>query len=82
MQPNLLHSTPMKRALFLLAAAALLAGCTPSSQGPASINKDKMDAAIPYADAKVHIQAPAMKFGIGVFEGVRGYWNAGRQVFR
>ena len=32
-------------------------------------------ALIPYADAKVHIQAPAMKFGIGVFEGVRGYWN-------
>ena len=42
-------------------------------------------ALIPYADAKVHIQAPAMKFGIGVFEGVRGYWNANRNemfVFR
>lgn len=31
---------------------------------------------MPYADAKVHIQSPGMKFGIGVFEGVRGYWNA------
>ena len=42
-------------------------------------------ALIPYADAKVHIQAPAMKFGIGVFEGVRGYWNPNRNemfVFR
>ncbi len=34
---------------------------------------------VPYADAKVHIQSPGMKFGIGVFEGVRGYWNARRQ---
>ena len=40
---------------------------------------------VPYADAKVHIQSPGMKFGIGVFEGVRGYWNAKREqmfVFR
>jgi branched-chain amino acid aminotransferase len=37
---------------------------------------------VPYADAKVHIQSPGMKFGIGVFEGVRGYWNAKRgQMF-
>ena len=36
-------------------------------------------ALVPYADAKVHIQAPGMKFGIGVFEGVRGYWNAKRE---
>lgn len=40
---------------------------------------------VPYADAKVHIQSPGMKFGIGVFEGVRGYWSAKREqmfVFR
>jgi len=34
---------------------------------------------VPDADAKVHIQTPAMKFGTGVFEGVRGYWNAKRE---
>jgi branched-chain amino acid aminotransferase len=37
---------------------------------------------IPYDDAKVHIQTPGMKFGIGVFEGIRGYWNVHRaQLF-
>jgi branched-chain amino acid aminotransferase len=30
---------------------------------------------IPFADGKVHIATPAVKYGIGVFEGVRGYWN-------
>lgn len=30
---------------------------------------------VPFADAKVHIASPAVKYGIGVFEGVRGYWN-------
>ena len=30
---------------------------------------------IPFADGKVHIASPAVKYGIGVFEGVRGYWN-------
>lgn len=30
---------------------------------------------IPYEDAKVHVSTPAVKYGIGVFEGVRGYWN-------
>ncbi|XSC42519.1 branched-chain amino acid transaminase [Bradyrhizobium sp. RDT10] len=30
---------------------------------------------IPWNDAKVHVFAPVMKYGIGVFEGIRGYWN-------
>ncbi len=40
---------------------------------------------VPYADAKVHVLAPGMKYGAGVFEGIRGYWNADRgemYVFR
>jgi branched-chain amino acid aminotransferase len=30
---------------------------------------------VPYADAKVHVLAPGVKYGAGVFEGIRGYWN-------
>jgi len=30
---------------------------------------------VPFENGKVHIAAPAVKYGIGVFEGVRGYWN-------
>lgn len=30
---------------------------------------------VPFEDAKIHIASPAVKYGIGVFEGVRGYWN-------
>lgn len=30
---------------------------------------------IPWTDAKVHVFAPVAKYGIGVFEGMRGYWN-------
>ncbi|WP_050384440.1 branched-chain amino acid transaminase [Bradyrhizobium pachyrhizi] len=26
-------------------------------------------------DAKVHVFAPVAKYGIGIFEGIRGYWN-------
>ncbi len=33
---------------------------------------------VPYADARVHVLAPGMKYGAGVFEGIRGYWNADR----
>ena len=32
----------------------------------------------PWNDAKVHLFAPAMKYGAGVFEGVRGYWSETR----
>ena len=42
-------------------------------------------AIVPYADAKVHVLAPGLKYGAGVFEGIRGYWNEGRgemYVFR
>ena len=31
---------------------------------------------VPFADAKVHVLSPGMKYGAGVFEGIRGYWNA------
>lgn len=40
---------------------------------------------IPFSDAKVHILTPGLKYGCGVFEGIRGYWNASRQemfIFR
>lgn len=30
---------------------------------------------IPWNDAKVHVFAPVAKYGIGVFEGIGGYWN-------
>lgn len=30
---------------------------------------------IPWDDAKVHVFSPVAKYGIGVFEGIRGYWN-------
>lgn len=30
---------------------------------------------VPFEDGTIHIGAPAVKYGIGVFEGVRGYWN-------
>ena len=33
---------------------------------------------VPYAEAKVHVLSPGMKYGAGVFEGIRGYWNANR----
>ena len=33
---------------------------------------------VPYGEAKVHVLSPGMKYGAGVFEGIRGYWNAAR----
>ncbi|MBI4182433.1 MAG: branched-chain amino acid transaminase [Proteobacteria bacterium] len=30
---------------------------------------------VPYEDARIHILSPAAKYGAGVFEGIRGYWN-------
>lgn len=30
---------------------------------------------VPYEDAKIHILSPCVKYGAGVFEGIRGYWN-------
>lgn len=36
-------------------------------------------------DAKVHIQAPIVRYGAGVFEGIRGYWSEKRKdilIFR
>jgi branched-chain amino acid aminotransferase len=34
---------------------------------------------VPWTSAKVHVFAPVVKYGIGVFEGIRGYWNEGAQ---
>lgn len=31
---------------------------------------------VPWDEAKVHVFSPVAKYGIGVFEGIRGYWNA------
>ena len=42
-------------------------------------------AIVPWADARVHVFSPAVKYGAGVFEGIRGYWNDDHQqmyVFR
>lgn len=30
---------------------------------------------VPWDAAQVHMYSPAVKFGAGVFEGIRGYWN-------
>jgi branched-chain amino acid aminotransferase len=37
-------------------------------------------AIVPYADAKVHIQTPLARYGIGVFEGIVAYWNDAHQT--
>ena len=42
-------------------------------------------AIVPFAEATVHVLTPGLKYGAGVFEGIRGYWNASRSemyVFR
>ena len=33
---------------------------------------------VPFADAKIGIMTHAFNYGTGVFEGIRGYWNAGQ----
>jgi branched-chain amino acid aminotransferase len=30
---------------------------------------------VPWADATIHVYCPAVKYGAGVFEGIRGYWS-------
>ena len=30
---------------------------------------------VPFEDGTIHIASPAVKYGIGVFEGLRAYWN-------
>lgn len=40
---------------------------------------------VPYAEAKVHVMTPALKYGAAVYEGIRAYWNADQEqlyVFR
>lgn len=40
---------------------------------------------VPFADATVHLMSPALRYGLNVFEGLRGYWNDGHKelyVFR
>ena len=37
---------------------------------------------VPFADAKISIMTHAFNYGTGVFEGIRGYWNSGKnQMF-
>jgi branched-chain amino acid aminotransferase len=40
---------------------------------------------VPYADARIHVLAPAVTYGATVFEGLRAYWNPAEEqlyVFR
>lgn len=40
---------------------------------------------VPYADARIHVMTPAVRYAFNVFEGLRGYWNEARRemyVFR
>jgi branched-chain amino acid aminotransferase len=40
---------------------------------------------VPYADARIHVQSTAVKYGGSVFEGLRAYWNPDQEelyVFR
>jgi branched-chain amino acid aminotransferase len=40
---------------------------------------------VPYADARIHVQSGAVKYGASVFEGLRAYWNPAHEelyVFR
>ncbi len=40
---------------------------------------------VPFAEAKLHISTPAIKYGATAFEGIRAYWNEGKgqlYVFR
>jgi branched-chain amino acid aminotransferase len=40
---------------------------------------------VPYADARVHVLTPGLKYGCGVFEGIRAYWSGRREelfIFR
>lgn len=30
---------------------------------------------VPHDEARIHVNSPAAMYGIGVFEGIRGYWN-------
>ncbi|MEX2642424.1 MAG: branched-chain amino acid transaminase [Acetobacterales bacterium] len=34
---------------------------------------------VPWEDATVHVFSPAAKYGAGVFEGIRGYWNPDKE---
>ncbi len=38
-------------------------------------------ALIPYEDVRIHISAEALTRGLSVFEGVKGYWDKGGEVF-
>ena len=34
---------------------------------------------VEFDQARVHVSSAGFKFGTGVFEGIRGYWNASRE---
>jgi branched-chain amino acid aminotransferase len=61
------------------------AGPGPANEIPESGTAYLDGAFVPFADAKVSIATHALQYGTGVFEGIRGYWNAPEQqlyVFR
>jgi len=37
------------------------------------------DRVVPWDEGKVHVASVGFKFGTGVFEGLRSYWNAGKE---
>ena len=37
------------------------------------------DRVVPWDEGRVHVASVGFKFGTGVFEGLRGYWNAERE---
>ena len=37
------------------------------------------DRVVPWDEGKVHVASVGFKFGTGVFEGLRGYWNPGKE---
>jgi branched-chain amino acid aminotransferase len=67
----------------LIVSATLLSICTARSDdllGAAVMAKAKYvhfnGSIVPWNEAHIHILSPVAKYGIGVFEGIRGYWNS------
>ena len=64
---------------------ATKAGPSPATEIPETGIAYFDGAFVPFADAKVSLATHALQYGTGVFEGIRGYWNASQEelyVFR
>jgi branched-chain amino acid aminotransferase len=60
-------------------------GPSPATEIPETGTAYLDGAFVPFADATVSIATHALQYGTGVFEGIRGYWNASREelyIFR